>query len=83
MVVSFGHDIGVVAFGELCQFTLDHVSIALVNQPGISMLVVDDAPIIGVFKITPKPDETVKALPVASGLLGRFLKSEFTKLSCH
>ena len=80
MMMVFADDIGIIALGELFHRLFDCLSIALVREAAVSVVGVDDCPVVGIGQIaTPVPRKGLKAFPVARRSFCGIFQIKFAK----
>ena len=75
------HHIGVVCLGEGLHRLCDGVGVGLVEQPAVTVVRVNDRPVVWVGDLAlSEPTEALKLLPVPSRFLGGIFQGHFTHM---
>ena len=81
MTVGLENHIRIVPFSKGMQLFVDHRRITFIEQTGISVVGVDDRPVVGVRNVLPpKPNEAFELLPVARHCFGSDFDGKFSEL---
>src|SRR5690606_39252023 len=83
VIVRLEHHVGIVAFGEGVERLGNYACVAQIKQATVSIVRVDDRPVVGVVDVVPKPAEALEFLPISHNALGRFFKVEFANSVAH
>lgn len=81
VLMAFSDDIGIFALHERFECRLDGRRIALVEQATVTVVRVDDGPVLGVRKLpSPVPRKAFKPTPVAGHFFRRRFQIQFAQL---